>query len=116
MNFLNAFLFAGISCLIAQIILDNTKLTPGHVTSIFTVLGVFFAFLGWYEKFITFAGGGATVIISNFGYMLYKGAYLGFKESGAIGLFSGLLTYSSCAISGAIIFAFLLTLIFKPRD
>lgn len=116
MNFLCAFLFAGIACLFAQLILDNTKLTPGHVTSIFTVLGAFLAFLGCYEKFIQFAGGGATVIISNFGYMLYKGAYLGFQENGILGLFSGLLTYSSCAIVGAVVFAFILTMIFKPKD
>ncbi len=116
MNYLNAFLFAGIACFLAQAILDNTKLTPGHVTSIFTVLGAILAFLGIYEKFVSFAGAGATTIISNFGYMLYKGAYLGFQEQGIIGLFSGLLCYSSCAIAGAVIFAFILTLIFKPKD
>ena len=116
MNFFNAFLFAGVACFLGQVILDNTKLTPGHVTSIFTILGAFFAFLGWYEKFISFAGGGATILISNFGYMLYKGAYLGFLESGPIGLFAGILKYSSCAIAGVVVFSFLFTLVFKPRD
>lgn len=116
MNYLNAFLFAGIACFLAQLILDNTKLTPGHVTSIFTILGALFGFLGLYDKFISFAGGGATVIISNFGYALYKGAYLGFQEQGVLGLFSKLLSYSSCAIAGAVIFSFILVLIFKPKD
>lgn len=116
MNFLCAFLFAGIACFLAQLILDNTKLTPGHVTSLFTILGAFFAFLGIYEKFIKFAGGGATAIISNFGYMLYKGAYLGFQENGIIGLFSELLCYSSCAIAGVVVFTFILTLLCKPKD
>ena len=116
MNFLNAFLFAGTGCLLAQILLDNTKLTPGHVTSIFTMIGAFLGFLGLYEKFIQFAGGGATVLISNFGYLLYKGAYLGFKEEGIIGLFSGMLSTTSCAIVGAIVFSFFLVLIFKPKD
>ncbi len=116
MNFLGAFLFAGFFCLLAQILLDNTKLTPGHVTSIFTVLGVVLAFFGLYEKFVSFAGAGATTIISNFGYMLYKGAYLGFLEDGILGLFSGLLQYSSCAITGAVLFSFVLTLLFKPKD
>ena len=88
MIYLNAFLFAGIACLLAQIILDNTKLTPGHVTSLFTILGAFFGFLGLYDKFISFAGGGATTIISNFGYVLYKGAYLGFQEQGILGMIS----------------------------
>lgn len=116
MNFLCAFLFSGVCCFIAQIILDNTKLTPGHVTSLFTVLGAFFAFLGIYDKFIAFAGAGATTIISNFGYVLYKGAYLGFQEEGILGLFTGLLSKSSCAIAGAVIFSFVLVMLFKPRD
>lgn len=116
MNFLNAFLFSGICCLLAQIILDNTKLTPGHVTSLFTIFGALCGFLGIYDKFIAFAGGGATVIISNFGYVLYKGAFEGFKEQGVLGLFSELLSKSSCAIAGAIIFSFILVLIFKPKD
>lgn len=116
MKFLYAFLFSGIFCLLAQILLDNMKITPGHVTSCFTVLGAFLGFTGLYEKCISLAGAGATTIISNFGYMLYKGAYLGFKEDGLIGLFSGLLNYSSCAIAGAVIFSFILTLIFKPKD
>lgn len=116
MNYLNAFLFAGIACLIAQIILDNTKLTPGHVTSIFTILGALFGFFGLYEKFISFAGAGATTIISNFGYVLYKGAYLGFQEQGIIGLFADLLSMSSCAIAGAVIFSFIFVLLFKAKD
>jgi stage V sporulation protein AE len=116
MNLLNAFLFSGIACFIAQIILDNTKLTPGHITSIFTILGALLGFLKIYDKFISFAGSGATVIISNFGYALYKSAYLGFQEQGIIGLFSNLLTKSSCAITGVIIFSFIFVLIFKPKD
>lgn len=116
MNFLNAFLFAGVACLLGQFILDNTKLTPGHLTSIFTVFGAFLGFLGLYEKFIGFAGGGATVLISNFGYLLYKGAYLGFQEQGILGLFAGMLSTTSCAIVGAVVFAFFMVLIFKPKD
>lgn len=116
MNYLSAFLFSGIACLLAQLILDNTKLTPGHVTSIFTVLGAFFGLLGWYDDFISFAGAGATTIISNFGYVLYKGAFLGFQNQGVIGLFSELLSLSSCAIVGAVIFSFLFVLLFKPKD
>ncbi len=116
MNFLKAFLFSGVACFLAQILLDNTKLTPGHVTSIFTILGAFLGFLGLYDKFIDFAGAGATIIISNFGYSLYKGAYLGFQEQGIIGLFSNLLSKSSCAICGAILFSFIFVLIFKPKD
>ncbi len=116
MNYLSAFIFTGITCFLAQLILDNTKLTPGHVTSIFTMLGALFGFLGLYDKFISFAGAGATTIISNFGYSLYKGAYLGFQEQGIIGLFSGLLTKGSCAIASVVVFSFVFVMIFKPRD
>lgn len=116
MNFLNAFLFTGIACLIGQIILDNTKLTPGHLTSLFTILGVFLGFIGLYDKFIKFAGGGATVLISNFGYLLYKGAFEGFKEFGIIGIFSKMLTTTSTALVSVVVFSFLFILVFKPKD
>lgn len=113
---INAFLISGLFCLIAQIILDNCKITPGHVTSLFTVIGAVLSFFGIYDKLIEFAGAGATVLISNFGHMLYTGAIEGFKSEGILGLFTGLLTRSSAAITSAIIFAFVFTLIFKPKS
>jgi len=116
MIFLNAFLLAGGFCLVAQIILDNTKLTPGHITSLFTVLGALLSFLGIYPKLIEWGGAGATVLISNFGHMLYLGAIEGFHEMGVMGLLSGLLVKSSAAISAAVIVAFLLALVFKPKS
>ena len=70
MIFLTSFLVSGLFCLVAQVILDNTKLTPGHITSMFTVLGAILSFLGIYPKLIEFAGAGATVQISNFGHLL----------------------------------------------
>ncbi len=116
MNFIYAFLFAGSMCLIAQIILDNTKLTPGHITSMFTVLGTVLAFFNIYPMLIEKAGGGASVLISNFGNMLYAGGLAGYKSSGFLGIFTGLLTKSSAAIVSAIVFAFVLALIFKPKS
>ena len=116
MIFLNAFLLSGTFCLVAQIIHDNTKLTPGHITSLFTVLGALLAFFGIYEKLINWGGAGATVIISNFGNMLYLGVVEGFKEMGVLGIFSGLLAKSSAAITSAVVIAFLLALIFKPKN
>lgn len=113
---INAFLVSGVFCLIAQIILDNFKVTPGHVTSLFTVIGAVLSFLGIYEKLIEFAGAGATVLISNFGHMLFIGALEGYKSEGILGLFTGLLTKSSAAITSAVIFAFVFTLIFKPKS
>lgn len=116
MTFIWAFIIAGTFCAIGEIVLDNTKLTPGHVTSLFTVLGSILAFLGIYEKLIELAGGGATSIISNFGYLLYQGALEGYEKIGIIGIFSGMLSKSSTAIVGSIIFASLVALIFKPKD
>lgn len=113
---IKAFLVSGTFCLIAQIILDNFKITPGHVTSLFTVLGALLSFLGIYDKLIDFSGAGATVLISNFGHMLYTGAVEGFNSEGILGLFTGLLSKSSAAITSAIVFAFMFSLIFKPKS
>ena len=116
MIFLNAFLLSGTFCLVAQIILDNTKMTPGHITSIFTVLGALLSFLGIYPKLLEWGGAGATAQISNFGNMLYLGALEGYHEMGILGLLSGLLTKSSAAIASAVIIAFILSFIFKPKN
>ena len=116
MTFIWAFIIAGLFCVVAQIILDNTKLTPGHITSLFTVFGAILAFFGLYDKLIKLAGGGASTIISNFGYLLYKGAYEGYLEKGVLGLFTGLFTYGGAAVVGAVVFAGLVALIFKPKD
>lgn len=116
MNYLLSFLFAGVSCIIAQIILDNTKLTPGHITSIFTIFGAFLSFLGIYEKLINIFGAGASVLISNFGHVLYSGAWEGYLKEGIIGIFTNMLSKASAALSAAIIFSFLALLIFKPKD
>ena len=116
MNYLYAFLFAGTACAIAQIILDNTKLTPGHITSLFTVAGAVFSFLGLYDDFIAKFGAGATVLISNFGHMLYSSAYQGYLDEGILGIFSGMLCKSSLAITAAIVFSFLVALVFNPKD
>ena len=116
MIFLRAFIISGLFCMIAQIILDNSKFTPGHITSIFTVLGAILSFLGIYDKLIDFAGAGATVLISNFGHMLYSSGLLGLKENGFLGLFASLLCSSSVAIVSAIVFAFIFSIIFKSKS
>lgn len=116
MNYIYAFLFAGFACAVAQVILDNTKLTPGHITSIYTGVGAFLSFLGVYDNLIAKFGAGATVLISNFGHMLYSSAIQGFYEEGLLGIFSGMLCKSSLAITSAICFSFIVALIFNPKD
>ena len=116
MIYLYAFLLSGLVCLIAQIILDNTKLTPGHITSGFTVIGSFLGFIGLYPYLINKCGAGARVLISNFGASLYLGGITGYKESGILGIFTGLLENSGPIIVGAIVFAFLLSIFSKPKN
>lgn len=114
--YLNAFLFAGIVCLICQVVLDNTKLTPGHITSSVTVIGAILSFLGIYDDIISKCGAGATILISNFGHMLYTAGVSGYEEAGFLGIFSKLLCSSGVAIVGVIVFSFIFTLVFKPKD
>ena len=92
------------------ILIGSGAILPGISSGVFCVI------LGIYEKLIELGGGGATGIISNFGYMLYTGALEGFQEFGILGIFSGMLTKSSVAIVGSIIFASIVALIFKPKD
>ena len=116
MNYLNAFLFCGIVCLIGQIILDNSKLTPGHVTSIFVVIGALMAFFNLYEPIRSWAGAGATLPIVSFGDLLFKGGYDGFKDSGILGIFKNFYTTTSAGISASVIFSFLFTIFSRPKD
>jgi stage V sporulation protein AE len=116
MIYLRAFLLAGFVCLVCQIILDNTKLTPGHITSIMTIVGVLLSFLGIYDKLITNCGAGATILISNFGHMLYTSGLAGYEESGFLGIFSKLLCSSGVAIVGVVVISFVFTIIFKAKD
>ena len=103
MIYFNAFIFCGLVCLIGQIILDNTKLTPGHVTSIFVVVGAFLDIFSWYDKIVLWAGGGALVPITSFGHLLIHGALIVMSD------------FTSSGIISATIYSFFLALIFKPK-
>ena len=116
MNYLNAFLFAGFICLIGQIILDNTKLTPGHVTTIFVVVGAFLDNFSIYDKFVLWAGGGALVPITSFGHLLIHGAIEKALEYGVIGLAMGMFDLTSSGIISAIVISFFLSIFFNPKD
>lgn len=116
MIFIYSFLFCGFVCLIGQIILDNTKLTPGHITSMFVVIGAALDFFGIYDKFIKIFGAGALVPITSFGHSLIHGAVKGAHDSGIIGFIGGMFDLTTSGITAAIIFGFVFTLIFKARD
>lgn len=116
MIYLNSFLFCGLVCLIGQMILDNTKLTPGHVTTIFVIVGAFLDVFNIYDKLILWAGGGALVPITSFGHLLIHGTMDTVSNFGIMGLFMGMFSLTSSGIVSAIVFSFILSLIFKPRD
>lgn len=116
MLFIYSFLFCGIVCLIGQIILDNTKFTPGHVTSLFVVIGAFLDSFGLYDKFIKWFGAGTLVPITSFGHSLIHGALDKAHDSGILGLLGGMFSITSTGIVAAIVFAFILTIFFKAKD
>lgn len=115
MNYLYAFLFCGTVCMISQLILDNTKLTPGHVTSLFVVIGAFLDVFGIYDKIVLYAGAGALVPITSFGHLLIHGAMYMAGQIGPLGLSYGVFNLTSAGISVALFLGFIFALIFKPR-
>ncbi len=116
MYLLYSFLFCGVLCAIAQIIVDYTKLTPGHVTSIFVVSGAFLDTFNIYDWIIKKVGGGALLPITSFGHSLIHGALLKSHESGFLGIFMGMFNLTATGIVVAIVFSFLMTLIFKAKN
>ena len=116
MIYINSFLFCGIVCLISQIILDNSKVTPGHVTSLFVVIGAFLDVFGIYDKFVLWCGAGALLPITSFGHLLIHGAMDMASDMGVIGLCYGIFNLTSAGISIALVSAFILALIFKPKN
>lgn len=116
MLLLNSFLFCGFVCLIAQIILDNTKLTPGHITSIFVVIGAFLDSFSFYDMIIKYVGGGALLPITSFGHSLIHGALAKANSYGLIGILMGMFDLTATGITAAIIFSFIFALFFKPKN
>lgn len=116
MLLVNSFLFCGVVCMIAQIILDNTKLTPGHVTSMFVVFGAFLDSFSFYDKIIKVVGGGALLPITSFGHSLIHGALAKANEYGILGILMGMFDLTATGITAAIIFSFVFPLIFKPKN
>lgn len=116
MIYVNAFIVTGLISMIGQLILDNTKLTPGHITSMFVVLGAILSFFGLYDMIRDYSLVGSSLPITSFGNALYQAALEGFNQNGFVGMFSNLLSTTSSGISGAIFFGFLFSLFFRARD
>jgi stage V sporulation protein AE len=115
MDYLIAFLVGGAICAVVQILLDNTKLLPGRVMVILVVTGAILGAIGVYEPFAKWAGAGASVPLTGFGNVLYKGVKEAVDKEGFIGIFKGGFTSSAVGISAALIFSYIASWFFSAK-
>ena len=116
MMLLKAFIVGGFLCLIGQILIDKTKLTPARILVSYVVVGVILGAVGLYQPFAEFVGAGATVPLTGFGYTLAKGVKEAVDNSGLIGVFTGGLKSTAGGITAAVLMGLLVSLIFKAKD
>ena len=116
MDYLKAFIIGGILCVIGQILIDKTKLTPARILVSYVVAGVILGGIGLYKPLADFAGAGATVPLTGFGYTLAKGVKEAVSENGLIGIFTGGLKATAGGITAAIVAGLFASLIFKAKD
>ena len=113
--YLRAFLCGGALCLIGQVLIDKTKLTPAKILVLYVVMGVVLGGLGLYDPLVEWGGAGATVPLTGFGYLLAKGVAKAVEEQGLLGAFTGGETAAAGGITAAVIFGYLAALLFKPK-
>jgi stage V sporulation protein AE len=116
MDYLKAFLVGGILCMLGQILIDKTKLTPARFLVSYVVIGVLLGAVGVYEPLVEFAGAGASVPLTGFGYNLAKGVKEAITEDGFLGIFTGGLKACAGGIAVAIFAGLVVSLIFKAKD
>ena len=116
MDYLKAFLVGGTLCLIGQIVIDKTKLTPARILVAYVVMGVILGAIGIYEPLAEFAGAGATVPLTGFGNNLANGVREAVNEDGFLGIFTGGLKASAGGITAAIVCGLIVSVIFKAKD
>lgn len=114
MDYVNAFITGGILCVIAQILIDKTKMTPARILVSYVVGGVILGALGIYEYIVDFGGAGATVPLTGFGYSLATGVKEAVAEKGLLGVFTGGATATSAGIAAAIFFGYMVAIASKP--
>ena len=116
MEYIKAFIVGGLLCVVGQILIDKTKLTPARILVSYVVIGVFLGAVGLYEKLVDFAGAGAAVPLTGFGNSLAKGVREAVDESGFLGILTGGLKATAGGIAAAVFSGLLVSLIFKPKD
>lgn len=116
MVYLKAFVVGGLLCLIGQILIDKTKLTPARILVGYVVTGVILGAIGVYEPIVEFAGAGATVPLTGFGYSLAKGVKEAIREDGFLGILTGGLKATAGGITAAILGGLIMSFLFKPKN
>ena len=116
MDYIKAFAVGGILCVIGQILIDKTKLTPARILVSYVVIGVILGAVGLYKPLVEFAGAGASVPLTGFGYALSRGVKEAVQQEGFLGIFTGGLKACAGGITIAVFFGLLTSLIFKPKD
>lgn len=116
MDYVKAFLVGGLLCLIGQILIDKTKLTPARILVSYVVIGVLLGAVGLYQPLVDFAGAGASVPLTGFGNTLAKGVREAVQEDGFLGIFTGGLKSSAGGITAAILAGLVASLLFKAKD
>lgn len=115
LEFVKAFIVGGLICVVGQILIDRTNLTPARILVIFVVTGAVLSAVGIYQPLVDFAGGGASVPLTGFGHSLAKGAIEAVRENGLIGAFIGGIKNTAAGITAAIIFGYMNAIIFNPK-
>ena len=116
MDYFKAFLIGGLFCLVGQILIDKTRLTPARILVSYVVIGVILGAVGIYDKLVAFAGAGATVPLTGFGNCLATGVKEAINANGFLGIFTGGLKAAAGGITAAIFCGLLVSLIFKAKD
>lgn len=116
MEYIWCFLFGGLLCAIGQLLVDLTKLTPARILSGYVVAGVILQALGVYQPLVDWAGAGATVPLTGFGYLLAKGVRSAVAEEGLLGVLTGGLGAAAGGIAAAVVFGLLMALLFRPKE
>ncbi|WOC32183.1 MULTISPECIES: stage V sporulation protein AE [Caproicibacterium] len=116
MDLLRAFLVGGAICVVGQLLMDLTKLTPARILVSFVTAGVVLGALGIYEPLVNWAGAGATVPLTGFGYLLAKGTKEAVQQQGAVGIFTGGLTACAAGVAAAVAFGYAAALLSRPGD
>ena len=116
MDYLWCFLCGGLLCLIGQVLIDLTKLTPARILTGYVVAGVILQALGLYQPLVDWGGAGATVPLTGFGYSLAKGVANAVGEKGLLGVITGGLTATAGGIAAAVVFGLLMAVVFKPKE